>query len=161
MATKLGIPLNRYCTHSHYSDEMYGAWEESYEVTVGEFAIVEPKNQHYTGHQVEHYEGDVKDGDTLWVIIAIYSSGNSFGFSTSGSDDIISIHKDADVALRNLKALEGKGKGDRYEDDMVVVELDDGTTHKYYRPWLGYFESLDSLQIYEMIATVEKDDDDD
>lgn len=161
MSTKLGIPIDQYCTHSYHSDEQYGSWEESYDVTVGEFVHIEPKYQYYPKYQVEHYEGEVKDGDTLWVIIAIYSSGDSFGSSSSGSNDIIAIHKDSEVALRNLKALEGKSRDDQYESSIVNIELDDGTKHSYYRPWLGYFESLDSLQIYEMIATTEKDDDDD
>lgn len=158
MATKLAIPISRYCTHSFSSDEQYGAWGEDFSVDVGEFAVIEPKERFLPEHQLEAYEGEVADGDQLWVIVAIWSSGDSFGYSSSGSDDVISINKDVEVAKRNLAALERNPDKNDYDSWSVTIELDDGTTHKYHRPWLGYFESLDSLQIYEMIATTEKND---
>jgi len=152
MATKLGIPVTRYCTDSYQSDETYGEWWETFDVTVGELAIIEPSENTYD-YQYEGYEGVVEDGDTLWVIVAVYSSGDSFGSTNGGCVDVISINKDVEVAQRNLKAATAAPDG-----EFAVIELDDGTTHQYYRPWSGYFESLDSLQIYEMIATKENTD---
>lgn len=146
MATRLKIPAFTICDHAHYSDEAYGDWNESHTFEVGDTAIILPEDGKYvyTGMgETELYEGDLAEGDIIFVVIANYSGGDSFGWANNKYVDVCSINKDSNIAYYNLKALGSK---------KPIITLDDGTTHSYYRSWDGYFESLDSLEVYTMIV---------
>ncbi len=146
MPTRLHIPAFTVCDHSHYSDEPYGDWSESFYFEVGDTAIILPESNKYVyvgSGETELYEGELAEGDIIFVVIANYSSGDSFGYADRKYVDVCSINKDANLAHDNVRSL-GSNK--------PIITLDNGTTHPHYRPWDGYFESLDSLSVHTMIV---------
>lgn len=145
MSVKINIPINLYCTHSYRSDEPYGDWSETYDFSVGSTARITDKDS-WSNH-TETYEGELNSGDVIYAIIAHYSTGDSFGGSDGGSVEICSLHKDVEVAKTNLAIL--NADNDKYS---ATIKLDDGTETSAYRPWNGYFESLDSIEIYPLIV---------
>lgn len=146
MSTRLGIPIDAICIQSFYSNEPFGDWYEEYDVQVGQVATLCPSEVRPLGMVIEYYENDLKEGDIIYVIIATWSTGNSFGNSINGAVDVCSITVDQERAYRNLNLLK------QHRGGLTSIELDNGKTMEFYRPWDGYFESLESLEVYEMIV---------
>lgn len=146
---ELSLDFNHYCTEDWHDGEEYGSWHSSYEYSVGTYA------RDYKGPYGKNravYEGTLERGEIVYAILAVWSSGDSFGNSDRGSYDFVSLNKDHNIAQENLEALnsahrDSKG-GDVWE---VTLKQDDGKEIKYFRSWLGYFESLDSLEIHPFI----------
>jgi hypothetical protein len=90
------------------------------------------------GYKNVPYPGDLKSGDEVYVLYAVYSTGDSFGHDENGCIEFISVHKDANLAFKNKNNL---------QNGKHVVEHDDGTIENIYAPWGGYFESLSYLQV--------------
>ena len=91
------------------------------------------------------YQGDeeIKVGDKLYLIYAIYDSGDSFGYDVDWGIEFVSIHKDKNIALENGKFLEDDSNGP-YKG---TIKLDDGKDIEVYRPWTGYFERLKRVEV--------------
>ena len=85
------------------------------------------------------YPGDLKPGDEVWCVFAVYSTGDTFGHDEAAQLEFISVHKDEKLARKNAASLESDGKH---------IEHDDGTVIKMnWKPWDGYFESLDQMYV--------------
>ncbi len=110
----------------------------------------------YTTHRVEGLrlcdkdgygclpvDDDIKSGDTLWVLYAIYSTGDSFGHDEGGQFEWLSWHRTEELAQKNLSAIEAGASS---------LTLDNGKRQDFYRGWDGYFESLDSLEVKPLIV---------
>jgi hypothetical protein len=77
------------------------------------------------------YDFDVEKfiGKSLFMVYVRYSTGDTFG-SSSGNPYFPGIY-------------------DSYEKaDAVVKSIEDGT-YDGYKPWYGYFDSLDSVEVVE------------
>lgn len=94
------------------------------------------------GYKVIAYPGELKPGDTINLLYAVYSTGDSFGSDEDGSIEFISVHKDAELAFKNKTKL---------KNDHDTIIHDDGTEEKIYVPWNGYFESLSYLSVDQFI----------
>lgn len=82
---------------------------------------------------------DVKDGEKVFVLIARYSSGGTFG-STHGHFSVQGIFQTEQEMLAKQAILE-KDTNDY---------LDKGNKRKIpYYPWIGYFEHLEDFEQYE------------
>lgn len=77
-------------------------------------------------------EGKVEPGDVLYLIVVRYSSGDTFGHGT-GYYHFEKITKSAEEAVALRKSIE------------------EGT-HKGYKPWDGYFESLERVEMHKLVA---------
>lgn len=87
-----------------------------------------------------------EDGGTLFAVVADYSSGDTFGTS-GGHSQVLDAFINSDTAeALAAKALEHKKDGWRveYEYDFKFLNK------KYHRQWAGYFEHLNSLDIWEV-----------
>ena len=91
------------------------------------------------------YPGEVKPGDKVYLLFAVYSTGDSFGHDEDRSVELISVHKDLNCAKYNYKMLEGVNK-DSYSA-QVELSQDNGTTWKMNPPWCGYFERLSYARV--------------
>lgn len=95
-------------------------------------------------------EDDIKPGDTVYVVTAVYSTGDTFGHDAGHCMEFISYHKNSEIAYRNKKNIEaGLNKDKAYN---YTIELDNGNTVSRYCPWDGYFESLDYVEVNEFIV---------
>lgn len=125
------------CSDSYQSPERYGDWWAHYDFTAPTYAwsLAKAKYGSYA------YAGpDIEPGTPVFVIYAVWSSGDSFGSDTRGNYEFMSVTTDMDRAIRNMDALRKDGERE--------IENDDGSRMKIsYRPWSGYFENLDELTI--------------
>ena len=67
------------------------------------------------------YPGEVKPGDKVYLLFAVYSTGDSFGHDEDRSVELISVHKDLNYAKYNYKLLEGADK-DNYSSSVRSEE---------------------------------------
>lgn len=80
-------------------------------------------------------EVDFKRGDECYVVIAVWSSGDSFGRDSGYGAEIFGAYKtlaEATARKKELEAVDSNGKDYRY-------------------PWVGYFEYLDYVTIESTI----------
>jgi hypothetical protein len=91
---------------------------------------------------------DVKKGDDVWVVVAIYSTGDSFGHDDRACAEYIDAFLDKHKARACRDAVEKSRKGwDDYEEKKCEWIREDGSLGKLdYVPWNGYFESLDTVE---------------
>lgn len=92
----------------------------------------------------------VQLGDTVYAVVADYESGSTFGRS-GGHASVLDFFTDREEAKALADAaLKPDGKEDRWGRQVDKFEY--SFTHNnqnYHRPWVGYFESLISLEIWE------------
>lgn len=110
------------------------------------------------------FPGIVKNGDQLYLLYAIYSTGDSFGFD-EGSITFIDVFKSKEKADAAYAAV-AKGKkvespyGGSPSDGYEYLN-EAGTLVKCgFAPWAGYFERLSSLNLESFVVTDDKPLDD-
>jgi len=138
---KLNVNIDHTCTYSKRSKEAYGDWRSDYSndlesVTISEDGYGEP------------IDFEVENGEEVFVVWAEYSTGDSFGRS-SGSFDVVTVYKSEDKANKAAKILTSPvsdGK-DYYESWTVELTTEGGSLLKYNRPWMGYFEHLEGVNV--------------
>ncbi len=89
-------------------------------------------------------------GSTVYAVVADYESGSTFG-RDGGHASVLDFFATAQEA-RDLAeaALKPDGKEDRYGRSVDRFEYSfehNGVT--YHRAWVGYFESLNTLDVWE------------
>jgi len=72
---------------------------------------------------------DVKAGDTIFLVIAVWSDGDSFGHDSGARSEIFGVYKTFTEARERES------------------ELENGSAKDPYLPWNGYFESLDYVTV--------------
>lgn len=92
-------------------------------------------------YYAEQYESCVIDsapavGDTVHAVVAIWSTGDSFGHDDRARAEVFFASTDL-AAAQNAK------------DMLRLDKKPDGTPYKKYElPWDGYFENLDEIFIH-------------
>jgi hypothetical protein len=92
---------------------------------------------------------EVKRGDKVWVVSAIYSTGDSFGTDDSACCEYIDAFLDKSKADACREVVLEKSVKDRrnFNNDSVKWIREDGSESVLqYAPWNGYFESLDEVR---------------
>ena len=105
------------------------------------------------GHMALPADFDVAVGDTVYVVAAVYSTGDTFGHDHGQMLEVISVHKNVEIARKNKKNLESavrSGRGRFHDDSFVEIHFDNGKSLKRTVPWDGYFESLDYVTVEEL-----------
>lgn len=86
---------------------------------------------------------EAKEGDEVYALYAVYSTGDSFGHDASGQLEFINVfatYKDAERARDSLATSN-------------VYLLSNGQEISLgYKPWDGYFESLDYMEIDRFVV---------
>jgi hypothetical protein len=122
-------------------------------------------SHNFTGLTIAGDHGDVPVNfpvaidDVLFVICAIYDSGNSFGTQRGAYTEFVSAHKDMKIAKENLNRLEDWAKAieagqNKWSNGGFRVKIvqDDGTEMDYMPPWGSMFSGLESLEIEALIV---------
>lgn len=91
---------------------------------------------------------EVKSGDSVIVVYAVYSTGDSFGHDEGACKEVIDVFKDMDKAEACVRAIESTTKSwdDRTEKKAEWIREDGSAGKLDYVPWNGYFESLDYVR---------------
>lgn len=139
------VTINSYCEHSEREDVEYGSWSESYSNDI-ERLIVKGGSDVASIH-------DLQSGDRAFVVWVEWSTGDSFGHGDRSCTEVLGLFKsyeDAEVLKDTIEASSNKYDRRGYENDGVAywVKTPDGQIFTSgWAPWLGYFESLDSVHI--------------
>jgi hypothetical protein len=106
------------------------------------------------GHQAMPADFPVEVGDTVHAVYAVYSTGDTFHRADGEYLEIISFHKDANVASKNLAGLNARrDHGSAGNDYKMTITYDSGATVERHCPWDGYFESLDYVSMSTFTVT--------
>lgn len=109
---------------------------------------------------------DVKAGDSLFIIVLRYSTGNTFG-RTEGcwsivqtvktQNDASNIEKNIDKLMELYRSQESYHLTQKNKEEKKSAERDFNTFRdklakelNYYFPCFGYFECFERLEIHEM-----------
>lgn len=124
-------------------DDSWGADDTSTSWTVNGISLSDKD-----GHQALPADFPVEVGDTVYVVYAVYSTGDSFHRADGEYLEVLSFHKNSAIAYKNKASAEGPRK-DRHD---MTIEFDSGAKVQRYCPWDGYFESLDSVSVESFIV---------
>lgn len=87
---------------------------------------------------------DVTSGDTVYILVARYSSGDTFG-RTNGLFSFIGAYQ--------TKEELNKVVSDLYEENKIYSDRSNKNRKKLpYRPWHGYFEYLEGFETYRAVV---------
>lgn len=92
----------------------------------------------------------VEVGDTVYVVYAVYSTGDTFHRADGEYLEVLSFHKNSMVAYRNKASAEGRRTAE--EQYTMTIEFDNGKKVQRNCPWDGYFESLDHVNVESFIV---------
>jgi len=85
------------------------------------------------------FDCDATEGETVFVVVADYTSGSTFGTS-AGYFHILTVTKSLEEAMELARAAEAVPRS-QFEFEHA------GT--KYYVPWTGYFERLQEVRVWD------------
>lgn len=94
---------------------------------------------------------DVEPGDDIFVVVARYSSGDTFG-SSDGHVAIFDAFKTYDEAWKLQRAVAGTNNQERTGaiDKSFYLSYDG---RKYWLPWVGYFENFERCEVIRVMVT--------
>ena len=119
-----------------------GDTETSYEVR----GVTLQEEDSYNAIPVEH----INKGDTIYIVYAVYSTGDTFGTDSGGEIELVSVHKTKELAEKNVRMINSRTK--KEANCSISIELDNGNIFTRYCPWDGYFESLDYCEYKEVVV---------
>ena len=131
------IKLESTLEFSESEPERYGSWEKASSWEIGRIA-----------EKVDNYPDvtttlDLPKNSTAFVVWVRWSSGDSFGHHKNGYAEAIGIFADYRVAQELARAVETE----KCEDYRFKFTTSDGQTHSCCPGWIGYFESLEAVEI--------------
>lgn len=95
------------------------------------------------GYRVHEVPFKAEIGKRYFLVYAIYTTGDSFGCDDGRGFEILGIFDDRDLAEQAATAARGTGK--------FINEA--GKMYDAYRPWDGFFERLDSLEVLPLVLS--------
>lgn len=102
---------------------------------------------------------EVVPGDTVYIVWAEYSTGDSFGNDGGQYVAIAAFvnENNAKTCAYNAKNLEEKKITSYMDTDRygLSVILDNGIDFKFHVPWIGYFENLENVHVSCMEVELE------
>lgn len=110
----------------------------------------------------------VKDGDTIYLLYAVYSTGDSFGHDENSSIayiDVFKTYEKAEKAAKDIRmhanwfkgvhgfVVPSKEEKKKYASDYQVdIKRENGKTMDVFAGWNGYFESLSYVQVESFVV---------
>lgn len=87
--------------------------------------------------------------EEYFLLYAVYSTGDSFGHDEGAGCEHIGFYKKSqlEIAQENQRKIE-EHKTDRNSNSYsIILESPEGKEFEQQTPWVGYFESLDLVEI--------------
>lgn len=100
-----------------------------------------------TDDMTVHLDDRLAEADVLYAVIAIWSTGDSFGREVQGSAEIISVHDTPESAQEASKIIYASRSSYGRPEPTLPVELPDGYQLSGYIPWNGHFDTLEYVDI--------------
>jgi hypothetical protein len=89
---------------------------------------------------------DVNDGyrvgDRIYVVVAVWGTGDTFGHDENYCMDVVSAHIDRETAYKSQKKCESNSNTPLYLGDGYILN---------YIPWSGYFDSFGYSEVLERV----------
>jgi hypothetical protein len=121
-------------------------WSRDSTSTDWEFGSVKPVRGGAVYDITIDWDGEVDKGTKVFVTVAVWNTGDSFGNDDGYYAEAFSVHTEYDKAVKAREILE-KAEGVL---DVSDKPYDLGDGYKlHYAPWKGYFESLGRIEIVE------------
>jgi len=136
---KLYVCYNSPCVLDQEPIELYGDWHFEFQFTVTNVSIDKPEDDH------ESFTVDFNPiiGEKVFVLVMIFTTGDSFGCST-GNGEIIWTFSNIETATHaRTNILE------MIDSQTLNFKTETGTIVKMSNPAYGYFETCTSLTIQE------------
>lgn len=109
--------------------------------TFGGLTLTE--SSEYSEVEIEVGKDEFKVGDVAYVVVAVWSTGDSFGHDEGSNAEALSVHKDRESAEKSVQVIEGREGND----------LGDGYSLASFKPWDDYFDSLTYTKIISGVVT--------
>lgn len=103
---------------------------------INNFQVVK-ENEH--SHLVVNL--DPKPGVPYYLLYAVYSTGDSFGWDAGKCIEFIELYQSFEKAEENMDKLNCD------QSSEVKIESETGEVYNFFIPWNGYFESLDHVGV--------------
>lgn len=147
------VEVHKTCTHNEHSSEPYGEWKESYDNRLDSVAR---KSKEYPDVTSIH---DIPEGEDAWVVWIEWSSGDSFGWADYGCTDVIGIFRKQDYHAAEELAEQIRTKTKKDGGFAYQFHTSDGQTFTGCASWIGYFDSLENVNIDRVCVVRNKDED--
>lgn len=112
-------------------------------------AFLDPRQtEGYRGGEscARHLEG-VKPGDTVFAVVADYESGSTFG-RDGGYAQVLDVFTTQEEAGALLQAARKLPESESYASKYSFTH----NGREYHRSWVGYFEQLQELAVWEIVV---------
>lgn len=147
-------------THTNsYREEGTGNYDNSWsdDTSIDIFGVLSLNNKRNDLSQTVVSTQKFERGDKAYMVFIAWGTGDSFGHSSNS--DYIAVHLFKDKTLAELLIAQIKydyitqaNKYD-YENSFIEYLTDDNSMHKLPTyAWKGYFESIDTLLLSEVIV---------
>ncbi len=93
--------------------------------------------------------------ERYYLLYAVYSTGDSFGHDEGSSIEYIGFYKPSQlgIAQENERKLNDFTRDRNHGKYSVKLKSPEGKIYDQSVPWVGYFESLDHMDIIEINRT--------
>lgn len=144
MAVKVIVETETWVTRERDPEDEWDAGDEDGRVSwVSAEVCTEGADENYTfygrGHMPVVFDCDAAEGDTVFVVVADYTSGSTFGTS-AGYFHILTVTKSYEEAVELARAAEAVTQS-QFEFEHNGI--------KYHVPWTGYFERLQEVRVWD------------
>lgn len=141
--TKVYVTHTQHIDHEMREDVEWGSWSRDSTFTVGAASLTEPSSW---GWDMFDLCCNVEEGDTVYALVLIYGTGDSFG-QASGEGEVLWVFREKVLAERAeawLNENPEKYSIEFWQEDLTKVQLSN--------PASGYFEHIEYTRIESLIV---------
>jgi hypothetical protein len=133
------LNVDRYTDVTRFADseEEWDANDTDTHWAIGDYGKFSKEDRYMSSY----IDASLKKGDIVYILYAIYSTGDSFHRDIDGELEIILASLDYDYLDFIKHELVKDG------NDSIKLCLENGEMTTFYKPWSGYFESLSEIDI--------------
>lgn len=147
------VDVDVYTSHSERSDEPYGPWSESNDVSVAQVNVLNETSKVFSNSAVSAHKFAL--GETAYLVFLTVNTGDSFGHATNASFQCVHLFENIDLAMMAAQHIELDYAVKDYafnsgtKNANTISFLNDKMEYQefYTYEYKGYFESLNNLWV--------------